>query len=275
MKRIPSLIAALLLVATCFAQSDRRITLSKGQKFTADFSSQNHSVTNVMFQDMESDYNISGTYTITVDDVSNDQYLLSFTMTKIKGNMNLMGQNMEYDSDKPKTGSSPFIELKSILNKPQSVRIDRQGKVLEAGSSIDSLSQILQQMGTLMMGSRYVFLPVSSEMKVGDSFQTAYMDTALGTNTILTYKVSSITDNLATLSFEGTSKTDMTIESFGMELKSTTDGPVEGETVVDLKTGIVQSTKSTIKTTGKTNAMGQEMALSSNTTMEITVSENK
>ncbi len=275
MKRIPSLIAALLLVATCFAQSDRRITLSKGQKLTADFSSQNHSVTNVMFQDMESDLNISGTYTITVDDASKDQYLLNFTMTRIRMNMNLMGQNMEYDSDKPETDSSQFEDIKGILNEPQFVRIDRQGKIIETKSSNDSLSQLLQQMGTQLVGSRYVFLPVSSEMNVGDSFQIAYQDTALGTNTTLTYKVSSINGNLATLSFEGTSKTDMTIENFGMELKTSSDGPVEGETVVDLKTGIIQSTKSTTKTTGKSIAMGQEMAVSSNMAMEITVSENK
>ncbi|MCZ2460091.1 MAG: DUF6263 family protein [Chitinophagales bacterium] len=275
MKRIPSLIAALLLVATCFAQSDRRITLSKGQKLTADFSSQNHSVTNVMFQDMESNLNISGTYTITVDDASKDQYLLNFTMTRIRMNMNLMGQNMEYDSDKPETDSSQFEDIKGILNEPQFVRIDRQGKIIETKSSNDSLSQLLQQMGTQLVGSRYVFLPVSSEMNVGDSFQIAYQDTALGTNTTLTYKVSSINGNLATLSFEGTSKTDMTIENFGMELKTSSDGPVEGETVVDLKTGIIQSTKSTTKTTGKSIAMGQEMAVSSNMAMEITVSENK
>ncbi|MCC7399973.1 MAG: hypothetical protein IT214_00650 [Chitinophagaceae bacterium] len=275
MKKVFPVITALLLTAACIAQTSGKISLSKGQQFIVNMDTKSHSVTNVMFQDMETDMNVSGTYTISVDDISGDQYQLGITLTKLKMKMNLMGQSMEYDSDKPDADSSIAEEFKGILNVPRSVFIDQSGHIIKTTSFSEEASPIIQQLGSSGAESRYAFLAVSPGMQENDSFQTNYTDTSLGTATSIKYIATSVKGDLATLSFKGISKTDKTIENFGTSFQTVSEGPVEGVTIVNLRTGVIQTTKSKIKSTGKTTGMGQEMALTAETTNEITVTESK
>lgn len=275
MKKFNLIFGALFLSGACLAQNSGKINVTKGQKFLVSSTIKTHSVTSAMGQDMQTEMNISSTYNLSVDNAATSQYDLTGTLIKMKMSMSMMGQQMEYDSDKP-DASNPMAEgVNQVLNKPQSIKIDQQGKILAAVTSSEDMSPILQQLASTGAGSKEAFLAVSPNLKAGDTFQTDNSDSATGTQTTLKYTVKSISGNMATLSFTGKMKTNKTIETQGMQVNTVSEGTVDGETVVDMKTGVIQTTKSNVKSTGTVNAMGQEMPITADVNTETKVTEVK
>ncbi|MBS1920993.1 MAG: hypothetical protein JST17_12135 [Bacteroidetes bacterium] len=275
MKKMILFVLIFFLSWAGIAQNAGKINIKKGEKFIVNLEVKAHTVTSAMGQDMETDLSTSNTYKIIVDDSTDDHYKLTETLIKFKANINMMERDNEYDSEKPDTSSSLAQELKGILNNPQSFGINQQGKIIEAPAPSSALSPMLQQFTIAGSGIKETFLLIPPNLNVGDSFQINHSDSTFGTNSALKYIVSSINGTIATLSFSGTSKTDKTIENMGMEIHTVSEGLIDGETIVNLKSGVVQAIKSKTKSTGKANVLGQEMPVTSVVTSDITVTETE
>ena len=123
MKKTPLLIAAAFCISTtAFTQSGTALHLQKGQKFQVENKIETTSSTTVQGQAMDSKANITSTYNIEVKDKVNDNYNLSNTISHILMNMEMMGQSINFDSDKQDDMNGMVGEsLKDYINKPQDV----------------------------------------------------------------------------------------------------------------------------------------------------------
>lgn len=272
MKKLNLIIAVLFISGSCLAQSASKIALTKGSHYEVKEVVKTHSVTEAMGQEMETDMDINSTYKISVDDATGGKYKLTSTITNIKMKASMMGQEMEYDSDAPDQ-SVPFAgAIGEAINKPQAVVLDEGGKVIDQDGA-DEASEVLAQLKSSGSGTQAAFLALPAGVKVGDSFDVSRTDEGTGSTTAVKYSVKSIAGNMATLSFSGTVKVEKTVENQGMEILTKSEGTVDGETIVNTKTGEVQSTKSTSKTTGVVSVMGQDMPMTAEATSEVTVTK--
>lgn len=273
MKKISLIVAALFFVYAGTAQNSGKITLTKGKQYNIVTDIKTHSVTTAMGQDMESEIGIFTNSNLSVDEVSSDRYKLTGIITKIKFSMSQMGQQMEYDTDAPDASSPLGGGLNEVINKPQPVSIDMAGKIVNEPASSGDDSPILKQLGTSGAGSKEAFLPLPGNLKAGDSFETQDEDEATGTRRSLKYTVKTIDDGVATLSFTGKAVTDLAVENQGMEINTKTEGTVEGETIVHVKSGVVQTTRTKGVSSGSISVMGQEMPITVNVDSVVTVKE--
>lgn len=274
MKGLNLILSALFLTTAACAQNTGSISLKKGQKFQVVSVVNTHSVSNMMGQEIANDMDIHSSMTISVDEVRADAYDLTSTLTDMEVKMRVMGQEMNYDSKNPDAANPLAGELNSLINQSQSVTVNKQNKVIKTALT-DNASAILQQMESSGAGSRAAFLSIPAKLKVNDTFEATETDTALGSVANLKYQVKSIKDGIATLAFNGTVNVKKTMEQQGMEMETDTKGKIEGETLVDVKTGIVKSSRSESEADGVIHLMGQELPISVKATTVVTVTESK
>lgn len=271
MKKGYLLATALFLTAAGFAQNTKNINLTKGQKFVVKSDIKTHTVTEAMGQEIENDTKITGVYNITVDDATANDYKLTGTLAGMKIHTSMMGQEMEYDSDTPDASNPMAAGMDEVLNKPQTITINKQGKVVTKSSSGEDLSPVLQQIEASGAGSKAAFMAVPSNLKAGDTFEVNDIDTAMGTKSNVKYTVKSISGDMATLTFKGTISSDMTMENQGMEVHTKTEGPIEGESVVNIKTGVIKTANSKATAEGTVSVMGQDMPVKVEAITNVTV----
>lgn len=275
MKNLKLALFGLFLTGAVSAQNTGKITLTTGQKFNIASVVKTHSVSSMMGQEVVNDMDLSSTYQITVNNASGGNYDLTGVLSRMAMSMSVMGQEMKFDSDNPDDSSNPLADgMDEVLNKPQTFTIDQQGQVVKAANAPGS-SPILEEMQSNAVGSRAAFLPVSPNMKAGDTFDVNDSDSATGTTSAIKYTVQSINGINATLAFKGTVKAKKTVEQQGMQIDTETSGDIEGKTIVNTKTGIIQSSTSKSKQTGTVGVMGQQFPITVEVDTNVTVSESK
>lgn len=272
MKSFNLLLGMFFLTSFCLAQNQRVINVNTGQKFQVKSDAKILSNTEAMGQKMEISVSAIATSQVSVDGSTPIDYDLTGTMKTIKMNLSMMGQEMVFDSENPDASNPMTAQIDKILNQPQTIKIDRQGKVISV-STDDDFNQLLKQFGSSGDIAKQAFLAIPPNLKAGDSFSTNETDEMSGSKTSMIYTVKSIAGDLVTLAFKGTVDTDMTTETQGMEVHVVTNGTTEGEAVVNVKTGVVKSIRNKLKSKGKSEVMGQELPTEVEAETLTTVSE--
>jgi hypothetical protein len=273
MKKISLLVATVLFISSVsFAQ--KSLTLKKGQKFLVETKTNTTSNTEVQGNSMETKVNSGTTYQIEVTDVTDSGYHLNSTITHVDMGMEMMGQEMKMNTDNKADLDGPLGSgLKDVINKPMSVVLDKTGKVvLQKKDKTDASNPVLQQIGNYEesgFGSEVAFIALPKDMKVGSTWSSEIKTKEANSN--ITFTVKAINGDLVTLSFTGTVSGENTIEQNGMEIVTKTSGKTTGESIVNSKTGVLQSSNSVADVSGNVEVMGQEMPTSAKTTTTTTV----
>lgn len=269
MKQIKMMTLLLLICSGAIAQKNPVIHLKTGETYILTSSMENKTVTNAMGQEIEALINSTSTYQLEVKEKTDSVYHLTSTLTHVKMSASNMGQEMTYDSDSTDDSSNPLgAAFGPYLNKPKDVRITTSGKILEDSNAVeerDISSTALQQLENSGYGARIAFEPLPSNPDVGDTWTINTEQDGIVRNTV--YSVISIDENTATIAYTGTMKSDITIESQGMEITTNTAGKFTGEEKVNIETGMVISSVSNITTTGTVNAMGNEFPVNADITI--------
>lgn len=273
MKRIYLFAALAFLSTACLAQGVRSVNLKKGQKFNVNTVSKTHIVVNGMGQDIETNTEGTSKAIFAVDDATPTGYTLSSTITAMKVNLSMMGQAMSYDTEHPDSTNPAAAEIDKMINKPTVYTIRRDGQVEKTTMPADMPDMANQLLGS-GAGVKGLLLGVPKGLKVGDTFDVNDNDSVLGVKMALTYTVKSISGDNAAVTFNGTQKTDSKVQNQGMEVHTVSEGTLEGEATLDLRTGILRTSKSTAKMKGTASAMGMDMPLEGEVTTDITVSES-
>jgi hypothetical protein len=268
MKKITLLFAASMALSTAInAQTNASLQLAKGQKYQVENKMETTSSTEMQGQTMETKANIASTYNIAVNDKTGDNYKLTNTISRIVMNMSMMGNEINFDSDKKEDMAGTMGQgLKDYINKPQQVQMDNTGKIITQPDADSSISQIAKQLNFAAngYGAQMTFLALPKNLKPGTTWSEKTDDNGITRNT--NYTVKDINGNIATISFTGTVSTDTKMEQQGMEISTKTSGKFSGEEKVDSKTGVIQSSNTTGDATGTVSAMGQDFPTSSKVT---------
>ena len=257
------------------------IKLTSGQKYVVETKLTTTSNTEMQGQSMESNADISSTYKIEVNDVTADNYNMTNSMSSIKMNMNAMGQNMNFDSDKKEDLDGEMgSTVKNFINKPNPVVMDRSGNIIMSKET-DSVKEetannqtamILKQMGDPAeqgYGAKMAFIAIPKNAKTGTSWTDSTSKD--GVTRITNYTVKEINGDTATLSISGTEKRETKMEMQGMEINTNTNGKFTGEEIVNITTGVISQNNTTAEASGTIKVMGQEIPTSVKATSATTV----
>lgn len=270
MKKISSLIIAVTFSSLLIAQNNTTLKLTKGEKYLIENKIVTNNTIQMQGQSMDNNTNMASTYKIEVTGNEGNNYDLTNTITNVQMNVNMMGQEMNFDSDKKEDMDGQIgSAFKGLINQPKQIKLDNTGKVLASES--DSLSVVMKELNfdVAGFGSQLAFHSLPSDLKKGATWTDKNDDKANSRTTI--YTVKEINGKMATITFTGTLSTENTIEQSGMELKQKTAGTYSGEEIVDVQTGIIQSNSSDTNTSGTVTVMGQDLPITTQVTSTTVV----
>lgn len=239
------------------------IQLSKGQ-----------SITIVTETDMSMDMGMGGeiknnskaTSTLTVLELSGQDYKVSNTLNKIAVSMDMMGQTTSYDSEKPGEESEMSKAVSDKVGKSETGMLNSLTGVFKsdkaAGSDDESSNPLQAIMGggdeDKMTSKAFFIIPAGK--KVGDSWTTT--DSANGTKTTNTYTYKSAESNIATIELSEVRVTNTEMEMQGMQMNLAMNAKSTGSMTVDITKAILKKRTENMEIEGSIEVMGQSTPIS-------------
>lgn len=275
MKKIISFTASLVIAQLMMAQTNTNaILLLKGQKISV-----NNDVTIDADLGMGMQLNsvTASINSLQVKDSDTNKYTISNTLTKLKINMNMMGQNNTYDSDNKDGNNADMAKIfDDKMNKVNDVMIDKttgaviapkQAVIKDSDEDANNISENMMKMfsntsDVAVVEGAFEILPTGK--KTGDSW--ADTSKTADTKTIRTYTLQSVTGNEAVMNIETTVKATNKLDFQGMEFEINTDTKTTGQVLFDISTGMVKKRDTVSDITGSFQMMGQDMPITAKTT---------
>lgn len=207
-------------------------------------------------------------------------YTLSNTLTKVKVNMNMMGQPVNYDSEKKEDNNSDIAKtFEDKLNKPVDVTIDNvTGMALKDDKKIkeknaddeNSMNGILNMFAEstddAVVSGAFELVPQGKN--VGDS----WIDSTVSkdTRTVRTYTLKSVTGNEALIQLDLVSTAANKLEVQGTEMEFKSNTKTTGEIIIDITTGQVKKKDTKSDITGSFQLMGQDVPITAKSSSSTT-----
>jgi Family of unknown function (DUF6263) len=265
------------------------LNLAVGQKYTVVVTSKSLNIQEAGGQKMEIPNESSQYQTLEVKAATDKGYQLSAVTTRFVTATSMMGQEMNYDSDKKADRDGKMGDmLNKKVGNTTTFEVDKEGKIIE-GSIVKAKEEgeadpmeAIQNAVMISMGMPEIVSKAfnlfndSKEMKIGDSFTATSLvgDGKEGKSTTV-YTLASIKDGIANFTYTGTGNLEKPFEMQGMEIAATFGNKTSGEMQVDIATGLLVKKTFAGETTGKVEVQGQEMPSSSTSTITITVAAVK
>jgi hypothetical protein len=283
MKRIYISSVCLLISGLIFAQTSisasrpdaPKIKLANGQKIVIE------STTDIqasLTMGMEMISNSSTINSLIVKNSSVNNYTIGNTLTRMKVNMNAMGQSGSYNSDNKEGNSEEMAKLfDEKMNQEVDVVIDnktataisekkKEKKVDDsdaANPAADLMKMFADNSDEATVAGAFQIIPKGKS--VGDSW--ADTTSANDMKTISTYTLKNLTGNEAliqsVITTAGKSKLNFQEMEFELKIGSKTIG----EIVSDISTGLVSKRTNVAEITGSIQMMGQDMPISAKSTI--------
>lgn len=279
MKKASIILSGIMLISACsFGQSSGNLVLNKGQKFLVENKMTTNSSQQMMGQDIESKADVFTSNNFEVKDIKDNNYNITNTFTKLTAAMSAMGQNINFDSDKPEDMNGEMGSgVKDFINHPKNIIVDKSGKVFAADSTDTArasgngmMSIMLKQFfGNTDEAGLNTFRVVPKNAKAGYSWKDS--TSKEGVVRVTNYNIKDIKGSEASVNIDGTVDVDAKIEMQGVSVNTKTKGTIKGEEIVDVKTGVVKQRTTTVESTGKSEAMGQEIPTTTKLTTVTTV----
>jgi hypothetical protein len=261
MKKILS-IAFLFYCGISFAQNSNGIKLKKGQTIT--LNSVVNSETEMQMGAMKND--INSTIKLNVVDENAESFTISSSIAQMKMNMDGMGQNMSYDSEKPEDKDSELGQAMGdkikkvdtyILNKKtgKTTKVKKEGGDEEEAGGMGGMFSTGDEDGTA--NAAFFLLPEGK--KIGDSWSDSTFNKGITTKE--TYTIKSIVGEIATIDVVGTMTGVKEQEANGMTISMTFNTKTTEQKLVNINLGLVTKVSSTTDGTNSMDMMGQQMEL--------------
>jgi Family of unknown function (DUF6263) len=215
----------------------------------------------LMGSEMKNNTTSISTLKITSTDV--DKYKGVSTVTKMTVTGSMMGQDMNFDSDKKGDMDGQLGQMfGSAINKPTDISIDKTtGKQDEKKAEDEDADggPMGGLMGGAKAGSSSIFYLLPKDKKVGDKWsETIDKD---GIKVINNYEIQILTATTATILLNTTSKGSTTQDMNGQSVEVTVDSKSAGSFVVDITTGVIKQSQSETDMTTNMEVAGQSMAI--------------
>ena len=219
---------------------------------------------------------------VEVKETVSNGFDVSNTVKKVLMNMNAMGQDMKFDSDKTEDMEGNIGQaFKSRINKPREFTVSKEGVITTVKSKEENKDEAGGMMGGMMSGAMQVEkegaafeslanIPLNGA-KVGESWKDSTSDENGKTFTTYTLKEVKGSEGIVTLSSNTALSREM--EQQGMTMQMEMTGTTTGEYTFDLATGIIKTRKAVSKSSGTIDVAGQSMPLNIETTIESVINK--
>lgn len=263
MKKI-ALISFSLLSLYAGAQ---KIKLENGKTFK--LTSTIETTGEIMGQDMNN--NISTVSTVKIVSLENGKYKGTNTVTSMKMVASIMGQDMNFDSDKKEDLTSPMGEKASAtLNKPKDISIDANtGEQVLSTKGEDDDSGLGMFGGGDIKSNTGIFFMTALSKKLGDKWSE---NTELGGLKVTTnYEIQIIAGGKITVAINAITKGVMTKDMNGQSLDMNIETKTIGSYIVNSTTGLLEKQITTGDATVNMDIQGQSMTVTNKTKSTIIV----
>jgi len=220
---------------------------------------------------MELSSNSTSENTLDVKASNPKNYIITNTLTKLKVNMNMMGQPTSYDSDKKEENNSDITKtFDEKLNKPVDITIDNTTGV----AVMDDKKEKKEETGdeNPMSGLLNMFAESTDDAVVSGAFELIPKGKGIGDSwldstvekeqkTIRTYTLKSVTDNEALIQLDVVTTASNKVDVQGMEMEFKSETKTTGEIITDITTGQVRKKNTKSDITGSFQLMGQDVPI--------------
>ena len=278
MKKIILTTLGIFVFALVFSQTaTRKIVLNNGQKIMVESSI---TMEINMSPGMDMTGNTNSASTIEVKSGTDSSYMISNTLTKIKLNMDGMGQSNSYDSEKKEDQETEIGKgVADKLNKPVDIAISKlTGKSLPDSKNNGKKSddQLNGAGGLLGMFSgnaedaavSEAFALIPQGKKVGETWTDSTIEK--NNKVVRVYTLKSITDKEALIQLDIVIDATTTIEQQGMSMDFTSTTKTKADITTDITTGLVKTRTAQSDISGSIQVMGQSMPITAKTTSTST-----
>jgi len=245
---------ALTLTLGLAAQSyTPAVKLEAGKQYTVTTITKSNMTQEAMGQTMEIPIDATNKATLTIKAASDKGYESTYITDRVQFAANMMGQDMNYDSDKKDDKDSPMGKtMNKLVGKETSFVVNGAGNIIK---------------------ETIVFVN-NTELKIGDSFidSSTVNDKDGSTKTSTTYILKEIKDGKSIFTLNGQVAISKKMEMQGMEMTTTTASKSTGDMIVDVATGLLVSKSIVTETTGNVDVQGMSIPITGKTTTTITVS---
>ncbi|HMT73282.1 MAG TPA: DUF6263 family protein [Chitinophagaceae bacterium] len=258
------------------AAANAGIQVKAGQKFRVKSTIKLTSAAETMGQTMETNADSKNVVVYEVINAGNAEIEMQKTMTKLSVNTSMMGQEMNYDSDKDDNPDMMKEMFQNIINKAEGITIDYKGTIIKQDESASSSNPVMAMSGVSTNASATeLFIPelAGKELKVGDSISSVSVTKVdkYSSKDSGTYKVHLVDNGIASVSYSGTQQVTTVMEQMGMEMNSASSNVVKAELQLDTKTGLVLAKATVIDTNTTIEVMGMQIPSTGKVISTITV----
>jgi len=268
------ILPALILLATTCVNAQSSFSGLKGLKITTSSKATIKSFTEMMGQEIENNQNFQITSETVVLDVTDKEMKVEHRTKKLKMEMEVMGEKVEFDSENPDK-SSDMEEMKDAMNKPTTYTVDAQGIVTNVKYD-PSVEKEMKEKGGAGIDANSKGAPIDfivllpQGATVGTSWKLSFKtDNGKSKNT---YTIKSIENGVATVEILYETENSKITETNGMDMKMNLTGKVTGTILVDVKTNLIKSSKTFSMQKGELEIMGNTAPMEITTTKEDTYS---
>ena len=273
--------------------------LPQGEIFKQVVSMESKTTQEFMGQKMKSDINMNMSSLYHINDVNDDNYIVTMTMDAIRMDMSVMGMTVSYDSDTDEEkayGQNLSPVFKAMTNIPVEVEINRNGEMKSAKGFEKILDAMNEAASELDEETKELFFKEIhkqfSDKAIKESFEQSTMylpkkPVAIGekwnmeVKTVASYafdirmelQLISVNDNVAIIEGTGkvsTSSGGMEQEVNGIETKINLSGTQTATIEIDTQTGWVINAIIEQDMKGKIEAMGMEIPQNTVNIIKIT-----
>jgi hypothetical protein len=272
---LPVFTAALLCAQTPVNKpaTTGRITLSNGQKIIVKTTL---SVESSMGPGMDITNNTTSENILEVKNSTGKNYTISNTLTRLKVNIDMLGQPNSYDSDKKEDQDTDIGKnFADKLNKPADVVIDNitgiaatvkkpgQKKDIDTADPTQGLVQMFGDNGDdAIVSGAFELIPAGKN--IGDTWSDSTIEKDL--KVFRNYTLKAITDSGAVLGLNTTMESVNTLEIQGMQMDMNSNTQSSSEVITDIATGQVKKKTTQATVTGSVQLMGQSIPVNAKAT---------
>lgn len=258
---------------------NRKVVLTKGQQLERVAAMKMNFGMEMMGQTIDMKMDNTTTSLVEVKNASAQSFDLSSTVKHVVMNMNSMGQEINYDSDKKEdTPNEMTKKLGEMVGKTANLSINNKGFITASDDTSKSAEKAEGFMGMAgnvtntgnKIGASYDLVANFPEkgVKAGDSW--ADSTTSQQGKMTTHYTVVDVKGAEATVGMEGTVSQTGETENNGMTINLAITGKSKGQYIVDVATGVIKKRSVILDATGTMEMAGQSVPF----TMKMNMDED-
>jgi hypothetical protein len=257
-----------------------RLNLKKGTTYEMTMITNTNIDQAIMGQNMKVDQKMEMVCLYKVMDVlPNKNFLIEYSIAKVKMNMSMNGNEMNVDSESPDTTNAMNSLSRGLVSKKMTIELNRTGKVeriegldsfIKQSSANPLMAQSLKMFSNdssfiSYIGQTFNYFP-KNEVKKGDKWSSSYKLPAMMNMAIsMNFEVADIIKNQITLNVNSDVNVEAPIEQMGQKINIKVTGTQNGNIAIDASDGWLRSSnlvqKLDMKMIMKNPQSGEEMEI--------------